>query len=229
MNIKVKNVKTELKNYMSKNKITLTELYQQIETKNKLSKLIIQLEKEKKERRRKRYKHKKSVIDINNSRNIFINFGDDQHENNNNNINNRDINFQKEKKDKIETEKDRKMRKMRLLLKFKNDIDYKIKKGEMNLSDIDTFSKFREKFDKLMNLYNINGNEEKMLDYVEDFQEEIKLYEKRKKDEKRINSFINDLNDQIDSNSMKKKIIGEKFCSVVNYDSVNHINILNNI
>ena len=228
LNIKVKNVKTALKNYMSKNKITLTKLYQQIETKNKLSKLIIQLEKEKKERRRKRYKHKKSVIDINNSRNILINFGNDQHENNNI-INKRDINIQKEKKDKIETEKERKMRKMRLLLKFKNDIDYKIKTGEMNLSEIDTFSKFREKLDKLMNFYNINGNEAKMLDYVEDFQEEIELYEQRKKDEKRINSFINDLNEQIDFNSMKKKIIGEKFCNVVNYDSVNHINILNNI
>ena len=57
----------------------------------------------------------------------------------------------------------------------------------------------------------------------------MELYEQRKKDEKRINGFINDLNDQIDFKSMKKRMIEEKFCNVVNYDSVNHMNILNNI
>ena len=97
------------------------------------------------------------------------------------------------KKKKTFIKKDFVKRKMLLYLKFKNDIEYKIKKGEieMNTSDIDIFSKLKNNLDKLMNSYKEND-----IDMLEDFiNEEMDLIEQRKIDEKRINGFINNLNE----------------------------------
>ena len=231
LSIKVKNIKNALKNYLIKRKLTLTELYQMIERKNKISKLIIKLAKEKKEKRRKkRRKSKKSILEIKNSNLDILKFLNNVEEAENEIINiNKENEIKKEKEKKVKTLKDIEKRKMRLLLKFKNDIDYKIKTGDMNVSDIDIFSKLQEKLDKLINFYNINENEKKIEDFAGDFHEEMELFEQRKKDERRINAFINDLNDQINYKSKKKKVIEDTFCNVVNYDSVNRMNILNKI
>ena len=228
LNIKVRNIKNALKNYLIKRKLTLTELYQLIQRKNNLSKLIIKLEKEKKEKRRKKRKSKKSILDIRNNNLDILKFFNNVDKSENENIN-KDNEIKKQKEKKVETQKDIEKRKMRLLLKFKNDINYKIKTGDMNVSDIDIFSKMQEKLDKLMNFYNINENEKKIEDFAGDFHEEMELFEQRKKDERIINAFINDLYDQINYKSKKKKVIEDTFCNVVNYDSVNRMNILNKI
>ena len=217
LNIQVKNIKNALKNYMNNRKITITELYDQIELKNKLSKLIKKLEKEKKERRMRKYK--KKITSFLNKEKANILMREKNEESNDRII---DIN---QKKRKTFIKKDFVKRKMLLYLKFKNDIEYKIKKGEieMNTSDIDIFSKLKNNLDKLMNSYNEND-----IDMLEDFiNEEMDLIEQRKIDEKRINGFISNLNEQINLKSMTKKMISEKFCNVVNYNSVNHMNILN--
>ena len=215
LNVEVKNPKTALQDYMDDRKVTFTELSEQIETKNKLMKLIDQLEKEKKAKRRKKYK-KSILFDNDYSKNI-ISENDNKKIENNKKKGNKDI--------KKELEK----RKTRLFLKFKCDIDFKIKQGEIASSDIDYFSKLKENIDKIMDTYNEkNGNdiEKKMEEY---FNEEMDLIEQRRKDENRINEFINDLNAQIYLKSMKKQVIKEKFCNVINYKSVNHMNILNKI
>ena len=217
LNIQVKNIKNALKNYMNNRKITITELYDQIELKNKLSKLIKKLEKEKKERRMRKYKKKITSFLNKEKENILMREKNEE-------SNDRIIDINRKKK-KTFIKKDLVKRKMLLYLKFKNDIEYKIKKGEieMNTSDIDIFSKLKNNLDKLMNSYNEND-----IDMLEDFiNEEMDLIEQRKIDEKRINGFINNLNEQINLKSMTKKMISEKFCNVVNYNSVNHMNILN--
>ena len=217
LNIQVKNIKNALKNYMNNRKITITELYDQIELKNKLSKLIKKLEKEKKERRMRKYKKKITSFLNKEKANILMREKNEE-------SNDRIIDINRKKK-KTFIKKDLVKRKMLLYLKFKNDIEYKIKKGEieMNTSDIDIFSKLKNNLDKLMNSYNEND-----IDMLEDFiNEEMDLIEQRKIDEKRINGFINNLNEQINLKSMTKKMISEKFCNVVNYNSVNHMNILN--
>ena len=217
LNIQVKNIKNALKNYMNNRKITITELYDQIELKNKLSKLIKKLEKEKKERRMRKYKKKITSFLNKEKENILMREKNEE-------SNDRIIDINRKKK-KTFIKKDFVKRKMLLYLKFKNDIEYKIKKGEieMNTSDIDIFSKLKNNLDKLMNSYNEND-----IDMLEDFiNEEMDLIEQRKIDEKRINGFINNLNEQINLKSMTKKMISEKFCNVVNYNSVNHMNILN--
>ena len=225
LNIEVKNVKNALQNYMKKNNITLVQLYRQIEIKNKLSKLIKQLEKEKKERRRKRYKSKKNVLNSKIDRNLMKFFENPEKDEK---IEKNGKNVQKEK-NTIEIKKEEEKRKMRLLLKFKNDIDYKIMKGEINELDIDIFSKLKEKLDKLIDEYNIEEDNKKIEDYFGDVQEELEIIEQRKRNEKRINEFINDLNDQINIKTLTRKKIEEKFCNVINYNSVNHMNILNNV
>ena len=217
LNIQVKNIKNALKNYMNNRKITITELYDQIELKNKLSKLIKKLEKEKKERRMRKYKKKITSFLNKEKANILMREKNEE-------SNDRIIDINRKKK-KTFIKKDFVKRKMLLYLKFKNDIEYKIKKGEieMNTSDIDIFSKLKNNLDKLMNSYNEND-----IDMLEDFiNEEMDLIEQRKIDEKRINGFISNLNEQINLKSMTKKMISEKFCNVVNYNSVNHMNILN--
>ena len=221
MNIRVKNIKTALQDYLLKNKITLTQLFRQIEIKDKILKLIIQLKKEKKERRRKKYKTARNLLEIKNKlRNSFFI--------NEDNSDNKNKYSQKRIPTELETKIENSKRKMRLLLKFKHDIDYKIKSGEMNVTEVDIFSKFRTKIDNLIGLYNEEEEyEKKMEDCLGDFEEEMELYEQRRKDEKRINDFISDLQYQINFKSMKKKKIEEKFCNVVDYDSVNNINILN--
>jgi len=228
LNIEVKNVKNALQNYMKKNNITLVQLYRQIEIKNKLSKLIKQLEKEKKERRRKRYKSKKNVLNSKIDRNLmkFLENPEKDEKIEKNGKNGKNV--QKEK-NTIELKKEEEKRKMRLLLKFKNDIDYKIMKGEINELDIDIFSKLKEKLDKLIDEYNIEEDNKKIEDYFGDVQEELEIIEQRKRNEKRINEFINDLNDQINIKTLTRKKIEEKFCNVINYNSVNHMNILNNV
>ena len=225
-NVRVKNIKTALKDYMKKRKVTLTQLYRQIEIKNKLSKLIIQLEKEKKERRRKRRKTKKiTILDIRSRKNllqIFENYGQEK---------NIEPPPEQKEKDSIEIKKEMEKRKMRLLLKFKNDIDYKIMKGEIKKTDvdIDIFTKLQEKIDKMMDSYNEDDFQQKMEDYLGDFEEELELIEQKKHDEKRINEFIENLRYQVNLKLLKKKKIQEKFCNAVNYESVNHMNILNKI
>ena len=60
------------------------------------------------------------------------------------------------------------------------------------------FTKLEEKIDKLMDLININEYVAKMEDYIGECQEEINLREKSRKDEKRINGFIEKLKEDID-------------------------------
>ena len=120
---------------------------------------------------------------------------------------------------------------MRLLLKFKNDIDYKIMKGEIKNTDvdIDIFTKLQEKLDKMIDSYNEEEFQQKIEDYIGDFEEELELIKQKKYDEKRINEFIENLRYQINLKLLERKKIQEKFCNAVDYESVNQMNILNKI
>ena len=120
---------------------------------------------------------------------------------------------------------------MRMLLRFKNDIEYKIKKGDTNNNDvdIDIFSKLKEKLDGFMNNFNQSEIQQNVEDYLGDFEEELELMKLRKDNEKRINEFIENLRDHINFKITRRKKIQEKFCNAVNFESVNHMNLLNKI
>jgi hypothetical protein len=118
---------------------------------------------------------------------------------------------------------------MQILLKFKNDIEYKAMTGDIDQTEVDMFSKLEAKMDKLMDLININEYMAKMEDYIGEFQEEMNLREKSRKDEKRINGFIENLNDDINFKISKKNYILNRFGKIINFKKVNSISKLNEI
>ena len=121
------------------------------------------------------------------------------------------------------------MKKLEVLYKIKNDLNFKIMKGYINVSDYDIYDKLKDRLSKLINKYNIQEYITNIEDCFDEFQEEIFLVEQRRRNEQRINAFIKDLNTQIDFNSIKKNVQEKKLCNVINYDSINRINVLNNI
>jgi hypothetical protein len=100
---------------------------------------------------------------------------------------------------------------------------------DIDIDDIDIFSKLKEKIDGLMNNFNQSETKINMEDYLGSFKEELELMKLRKNDAKRINEFIEDLRERIHLKLMRRQKIQEKFCNAVNYESVNHMNILNKI
>ena len=231
INIAIKNGITPLQNlrdYMQKKGITSSEeLKSQIKLKNNLTKLISKLQLMKKKKKfktkqtnRKSFSH---LLDINYNENELIKLANDgvlPTHTNSKKLRFFDPNLMKSRKD-IEK------RKMQLLLKFKNDIEYKAMNGEVDEIEVNMFSKLEEKIDKLMGLININEYVDKIEDYIGEFQEEINRREQSRNDEKRINGFIDKLKEDIDYKNNRKDYIINRHGKVFNFNYINHINDLN--
>ena len=254
LHIKVRNTKDALNEYLAKRKLDEKELSKQIEFKNKLMKLITVLENERKERLEKKalinlmqkikeqekkekeakkvkieteIKNNKQMSDSNTFRKKQLEkkIGDDPDGGNR-------PKFKKKKylgKGNFLNIKEVEMKKLEVLYKIKNDLNFKIMKGYINVSDYDIYDKLKDRLSKLINKYNIQEYITNIEDCFDEFQEEIFLVEQRRRNEQRINAFIKDLNTQIDFNSIKKNVQEKKLCNVINYDSINRINVLNNI
>ena len=233
LNIAIKKGKTplqHLKDYMAKKGINSSkELEEQIKLKNNLSKLIAKLQLFKKKKRRKgkikSIKNFSKLLDINYNTDNLVKLA-------NNGIN-PDLTTSKKLKyfdtSLIKSRKDAEKRKMQLLLKFKNDMEYKAMKGDIDETELNMYSKLEEKIDKLMDLINLNEYVAKMEDYIGEFQEEINLREKSRNDEKRINGFIEKLHDDFNHKTKKKNYMINRYGKVINFNCINHINDLNNI
>ena len=254
LHIKVKNTKDALNEYLAKRKLDEKELSKQIEFKNKLMKLITVLENERKERLEKKalinlmqkikeqekkekeakkvkieteIKNNKQKSDSNTFRKKQLEkkIGDDPDGGNR-------PKFKKKKylgKGNFLNIKEVEMKKLEVLYKIKNDLNFKIMKGYINVSDYDIYDKLKDRLSKLINKYNIQEYITNIEDCFDEFQEEIFLVEQRRRNEQRINAFVQNLNTQIDFNSIKKNVQEKKLCNVINYDSINRINVLNNI
>ena len=220
-----------LQEYMQKNGIKKSEeLKSRVILKNKITKLIskLQLEKKKKNRRTKTLNNKSllKILDINYDSNNLIKLA---HKGTSSEF----ITSQKKLKyfdtSLIKSRKDVEKRKMQILLKFKNDMEYKAMTGDIDEADLNIYSKLEERIDKLMDLININEYVAKMEDYIGEFQEEINMRQKSRNDEKRINGFIEKLKEEINFKLVKKKYMLKRFGKITNFKKVNNIGKLNDI
>ena len=214
---------------MYKKGITSSEEFKsQIKLKNNITKLIAKLKIEQKKKKRKtkqiNRQNLSKLLDINYNQDDLVKLANDG------------VTpvFSQSKRlrffdTKLMTRKDVEKRKMQLLLKFKNDIDYRAMKGEVDETELNMFTKLEEKIDKLMDLININEYVAKMEDYIGEFQEEINLRKKSRKDEKRINGFIEKLKEDIDYKINRKDFLVNRYGKVFNFNYINHINDLNGI
>ena len=217
-----------LRDYMIKKGISSSEeLKSQIKLKNNLIKLISKLQTMKKKKKRKRKTTKRQnfskLLDINYNEDELIKMANDG----------RSPIHTKSKKlrffDPNLSRKDIEKRKMQLLLKFKNDIDYKAMNGEVDETEVNMYSKLEENIGKLMDLININEYVAKMEDYIGEFQEELKRRDQSRNDEKRINGFIEKLKEDFDNKMSKKDYMLNRYGKAFNYNFINPINNLNGI
>ena len=86
-------------------------------------------------------------------------------------------------------------------------------------------------FQKRMNSYQIDpNNQNSFVQLLEQefisFQEQIRLYEEKLKEEKRLNKFINKLNEDIERNFYYKFFQKKNFCNVIDYNEKNNIGLL---
>ena len=219
-----------LRDYMIKKGISSSEeLKSQIKLKNDLTKLISKLEfmKKKKKGKRKVTKRKKNfskILDINYNEEDLIKLANDG-------IMPVPIKSKRLRffDPNLTSRKDIEKRKMQLLLKFKNDIDYKAMNGEVDETEVNMYSKLEENIGKLMDLININEYVAKMEDYIGEFQEELKRREQSRKDEKRINGFIEKLKEDFDNKMSKKEYMLNRYGKAFNYNFINPIINLNGI
>ena len=119
---------------------------------------------------------------------------------------------------------------MELLYKFKNDISFKISKGEINLNEMENFIAFEHKINGLKKNYedfNIDVYVKELEEYFYSFEREIIRNEQVKKEEERINNYLRRLKEDFKDKIYIRKLYEQKLCKIIDYSEINHINILN--
>ena len=118
-------------------------------------------------------------------------------------------------------------KKEEILKMIKDDIKIKIMKKEIGHSEMDNFLNF----EKRMNAYHIDSsNDKNFIKLLEQefisFEEELKIKEQKKKEERRINSFINNMYYDFERDYYMKIAQKKYFCNVIDFHEKNNINIL---
>ena len=119
---------------------------------------------------------------------------------------------------------------MELLYKFKNDISFKISKGEINLNEMENFIAFEHKINGLKKNYedfNIDVDVKELEEFFYSFEREIIRNEQVKKEEERINNYLRRLKEDFKDKNYIRKLYEQKLCKIIDYSEINHINILN--
>ena len=128
---------------------------------------------------------------------------------------------------KIDSLKDVEKKKQEALLRLKHDIKYKIKEGVFNQSEMDNFLKFQKRINELT-LERINNRVyiKQLEEGFNTFEEELKIHEEKKKNERRINEFIDSMNFDLYRRDELQKAIEKYFCHPIDFKNKNLINIL---
>ena len=128
---------------------------------------------------------------------------------------------------KMDSLKELEEKKEEILEQMKDDIRCRILKGEIGHSEMDNFLNFQ----KRMNSYRIDLSHSKhFIKLLEQeftsFEEELKIKEQKKKEEKRINNFFNNMNYDIEKNYYIKKAQKKLFGDFFDFNEKFNINIL---
>ena len=128
---------------------------------------------------------------------------------------------------KVDSEKELEKKKEEVLLRLKHDIIYKINEGVINPSEMENFMKFQKKMNELY-LEKINNRVyiKQLEEGFKAFEEQLKMHEERKKNEKRINNFVDSMNFDLYQKFELKKAIVKIFCHPTDFKNKNVINIL---
>ena len=135
--------------------------------------------------------------------------------------------IEKKEEDKVDPKKEMKRKKNELLLKLKHDVKYKIHMGEVKVSEMDNFNKFK----KMINEIPLEGNNiELYISQLEQrfhsYEKELKLKEEKRDEESRINSFIDSMNYDFHIKNQIKHIQEKNFCNAIDFKQKNIINML---
>ena len=114
-----------------------------------------------------------------------------------------------------------------LLTLIEDGIRDRINKGDIGHSEMKQFLEFQ----KRMNTYQIDkNNKNSFIQLLEQefisFQDQIKIHEQKLKEERRLNKFLNRLNDDIQKDFYYKNFQKKMFCNVIDYNEKNIINLL---
>ena len=128
---------------------------------------------------------------------------------------------------KIDSIKELEKKKEEVLLRLKHDIKYKINEGVFSQSEMDNFLKFQKRINELA-VEGINNRVyiKQLEEGFNSFEEELKSHEEKKRNERRINSFVDSMNFDLYRRDELKKAIEKYFCHPVDFKKTNIINKL---
>ena len=127
----------------------------------------------------------------------------------------------------INSVKELEKKKEEVLLRIKHDIKFKINEGVFNQSEMDNFLKFQKKMNELC-LEKINNRAyiKQLEEGFKSFEEELRMHEEKKENERRINDFVDSMNFDLYRKFEFKKSIEKYFCHPTDFKNKNLINIL---
>ena len=131
-------------------------------------------------------------------------------------------------KERINTLKKIEKKNLEALLKLKNDIKFKIREGKINDAEMEKYIQFQKRINDLT-LSGINNGFHMGLveEGFDSFEDELRMNEEKRKDERRINSFIDSMT--YDLNYHFKKIQKENLLHVIDFKIKNFVNVLSPI
>ena len=131
-------------------------------------------------------------------------------------------------KEKINTLKKIEKKNLEALLKLKNDIQFKIKEGKINDTEMGKYILFQKRINDLT-LSGINNGFHMGLveEGFDSFEDELRMNEEKRKNERRINSFIDSMT--YDLNYHFRKTQKESLLHVIDFKLKNFVNVLSPI
>ena len=128
---------------------------------------------------------------------------------------------------KIDSIKEVEKKKEEILLRLKDDIKHKIKEGIISHSEMDNFMIFQKKINQLqLNEINNRIYLKELEQSINAFEEELKINEEKKKNERRINNFIDSMNYDLHRGYEIKKFLEKTFSHAIDLKKINYLNIL---